>query len=255
LTLAAAIAASDSGTLQAQQPTARLVGRITKTDGLPAAGAEILMASRGLPTLSASDGSYELRDVPPGPQHIDVKLIGHRTISFDLDFVSGGVLQRNLQLELEPIPLEGVEARAANPLSPALQGFYDRRERGGGYFYTREEVTKMQARQFTDVLRRVPGARLQTVSGPFGTNYVLQLGRTTGLTRICPVLYYMNGTPFPLGPDAGINNYVVPDDLAGVEVYTGTSRVPPQFSSGPNNARCGVVVIWTFNGRAGRPGP
>ena len=60
-------------------------------------------------------------------------------------------------------------------------------------------------------------------------------------------------TPFPIGPDNSINNYVVPDDLAGVEVYSGASRVPPQFNSGPQNSRCGVVVIWTFNGR-GRPG-
>jgi hypothetical protein len=253
LALIATVAAARPGMPMPQQPPARLTGRITRSDGLPGAGAEILLTARPLQTLATSDGTYELRDIPPGLQRIEVKLIGHRTISLELDFETGSLVRRDLQLELEPIPLEGVEARTANPLSPALQGFYDRRERGGGYFYTRDEIGKMQARQFTDVLRRVPGASLQPVNGPFGTSYVLQLARTTGLTRLCPVLYYMNGTPFPVGPDNSINNFVIPDDVAGVEVYSGASRVPPQFNSGPQNSRCGVVVIWTFNGR-GRPG-
>jgi hypothetical protein len=253
LALTATVAAARPGTLMPQQPAARLTGRITRSDGLPGAGAEILVTARPLQTLAASDGTYELRDIPAGPQRIEVKLIGHRTISLELDFETGAVVHRDLQLELEPIALDGVEARASNPVSPALQGFNERRERGGGYFYSRDEITRMQARQFTDVLRRVPGATLQPVNGPFGTSYVLQLSRTSGITPLCPVLYYMNGTPFPVGADNSINNFVVPDDVAGVEVYTGASRVPSQFNSGPQNSRCGVVVIWTFNGR-GRPG-
>jgi hypothetical protein len=254
VTLAAGIADAPAS-LAAQVPPARLSGRVTTPDGRPAAGVQLIVLVLEIRTSTAADGTYEIREIPPGPQSVEFRLIGHRTAHLDLDFQSGTLLQRDVQLEVQPIPLDSLEARAASPvISPQMQGFYERRERGGGYFYTREEVGKMQARQFTDVMRRVPGATLQPVNGPFGTSYVLQLARTTGLTRICPILYYMNGTPFPIGPDNSINNYVVPDDLAGVEVYSGASRVPPQFNSGPQNSRCGVVVIWTFNGRGRAPG-
>ena len=57
--------------------------------------------------------------------------------------------------------------------------------------------------------------------------------------------FYVNGAPFPLTHDVAINNYVSPDEVAAVEVYTGTSQIPAQFSSSQYNARCGVVVIWT----------
>jgi hypothetical protein len=245
-----------AASLSAQLPSARLIGRVTAPDGRPAAGVELVLVGLTVQTLSIADGTYELRDIPPGPHNLEVRLIGHRTVLMQLDFASGSAVTRDVQLEVEPIPLDPVNARAANLLTPAMQGFHDRRVRGGGYFYTRDDIKKMQARQFTDVLRRVPGATLQTVAGPFGTSYVLQLARTAGLSnRVCPVLYYMNGTPFPVGNDNGINNYIVPDDVDGVEVYTGTSRVPAQFNSGPNNSRCGVVVIWTFSGRGGRPAP
>ena len=231
-----------------------MTGRVTTPDGRPAAGVEFVLVGLTLQTLSVADGSYELRDIPPGQQNIEVRLIGHRTVVIQHDFTSGGAVTHDLQLEVEPIPLDPVNARAENVLTPAMQGFYERRERGGGYFYTRDEIKRMQARQFTDVLRRVPGATLQSVSGPFGTSYVLQFGRTSGISRVCPVVYYMNGTPFPVVADNSINNYVAPDDLDGVEVYTGTSRIPPQFNAGPNNSRCGLVLIWTLSGRGGRGG-
>jgi hypothetical protein len=39
-------------------------------------------------------------------------------------------------------------------------------------------------------------------------------------------------------------------DIQGVEVYTGASDVPGEFAG--TNAGCGVIVIWTTNGRAER---
>jgi hypothetical protein len=49
----------------------------------------------------------------------------------------------------------------------------------------------------------------------------------------------------------GIDNFVRPDEIAGVEIYSG-SNLPPQFSGGQHSARCGVIVVWTHSGRRSR---
>jgi hypothetical protein len=39
-------------------------------------------------------------------------------------------------------------------------------------------------------------------------------------------------------------------DIQAIEVYTGASDVPGEFAG--TNAGCGVIVIWTTNGRASK---
>jgi len=146
-----------------------------------------------------------------------------------------------------PLPLETVTVTGDTMIVPGMRGFQERKERGTGKFFTREDIERMQVRLFSDILRRVPGMQVQSANGSYGQGMSIQTGRTQGISggRTCPVLFYVNGAPFPLTHDVAINNYVSPDEVAAVEVYTGTSQIPAQFSSSQYNARCGVVVIWT----------
>lgn len=40
-----------------------------------------------------------------------------------------------------------------------------------------------------------------------------------------------------------INDYVLPAEIAGLEVYTGAAALPAEFAG--YDARCGAAVIWT----------
>lgn len=44
-------------------------------------------------------------------------------------------------------------------------------------------------------------------------------------------------TPFSL------DQLPAPNDLEGIELYTGPASAPPQF--GGNERRCGVMLVWT----------
>src|SRR5438105_13047744 len=116
-----------------------------------------------------------------------------------------------------------------------MRGFEERRAAGGGHFFNRADIARMQPRVFTDVLRRVPGVQIQSVSGPFGPSDVIRMARTTGISgaRACPVLFYVNGTPFPVTSDISINQYIVPEDVVAIEVYSGASPIARTFQSTP----------------------
>jgi len=64
--------------------------------------------------------------------------------------------------------------------------------------------------------------------------------------------YYLNGSPLPITGDMSINHFVAADDIAAMEVYTGSSQIPPEFNSSLYGSRCGVVAIWTRNSLDGR---
>jgi hypothetical protein len=231
----------------AQEPT--LFGQITAADGRPLAGVQIQVAGLSVGALSGPTGRYELRAIPNGPHQLIIEHIGYRRLELTVDVSAGESARRDIALEVEPVALEDVEIVV--PRSGRLAGFFDRRERGAGMFYTREEIGSMQARLVTDVLRRVPGAQLRPVSGPFGTSLELTFGRGAGSAgfRGCPVAYFVDGVSFQVAPDQGINSFVQVQDVAGIEVYSGSARIPSQFNPSTGNSRCGVVAIWTWDGR------
>jgi hypothetical protein len=232
--------------LFAQQSAGALSGIVRATDGTALAGAQIVVPGVRDGVLSAADGRYQVSGVRPGDLVVEVRLLGYHTASRTLTFAADQPTEWDVTLDLEPIAVDPVEATGARARTPQLEGFYARRDRGTGTYFTRGEIEKMNVREMTDILRRVPGARVVAIQGPFGATNVLQLVRSQETSiRPCPISYYINGVPFPVRYEIGIDAYVRAQDVEAVEVYTGTSRVPPEFTSAGQTSRCGVVAVWT----------
>jgi hypothetical protein len=234
----------------AQERSGVVQGRVTGSGGAPLGNAQVVIVDAGLSTLSDAAGRFRLSGIPSGAQVLEIHFVGYQTGVHQVEIVGSEAVIVQVTMELQPVELEEVGVRGRAALPGHLQGFYDRRERGAGHFFTHEEIVRMQARAFTDVLRRVPGVDVRPASGRYGTAQSIQMGRATGIagSRECPVLYFLNGQRFPVAPELGINHFVRPDEIAAVEVYAGSSRLPPQFHGSRHNARCGVVVIWTRTG-------
>lgn len=239
-----------SAPAEAQDRASSVAGTVTGSDGLRLAQARIGLEGTGFGALTERGGRFRINGLPAGSQTLVVHAMGYRDARISVELVAGEVVQVAVTLEADPVALAALKVDAMAALPPQLQGFYDRRSRGNGHFFTREQIERMQPRQLTDVLRRVPGVMVDGVPGPFGTSQMVQTGRTTGLAgqRSCPLVYYVNGAPFRVSADIGINNFIRPEDVAGIEVYTGAAGLPPQFNSGIQNSRCGVIVIWTRRG-------
>ena len=231
----------------AAQEWGTLTGTVVGADSIPLADARIQVAGTGPTVASDRDGHFVLARVSPGTHVVEVRLLGYVGVLQRVEVGRGETVAVHIVLTLAPLPLAGVAVEAEAARLPAMRGFEERRAAGGGHFFNRAEIARMQPRVFTDVLRRVPGVQIQSVSGPFGPSDVIRMARTTGISgaRACPVLFYVNGTPFPVTSDISINQYIVPEDVVAIEVYSGASQIPSQFQSNLLNARCGVIVIWT----------
>jgi len=248
---AIAAAALAAAPLEAQRASSVLVGTVTDARGQPLPSAQVVVVGTRLTTMAEQAGRFRLDDVPVGVQTIEVVHVGYRTVSLALEMVEGEAVRFDVRLDLDPVDLDAVDVHALRTMPAHIRAFYERRSRGNGHFFTREQIGTMRARDVTDVLRRVPGAAIRNVSGPQGTSQSVQMGRTTGISgaRSCEAAFYMNGMPFPVRSDVGINSFVRPHEIEGIEVYSGASRVPSQFSASTHNTRCGVVVIWTRGGQ------
>jgi len=240
-------AQGEGGRSAKETPQGTLTGQVVTEGGIPIAQARIRIVGGTPLVLSGRDGRFTLSAIRAGDQVLEVRLLGYRAFDQLISVVAGQTLDVHVTLVAAPIPLKAVEIKGSPALRPVLEGFEHRRARGNGHFFNQAEIARMQPRVFTDVLRRVPGVILQPAAGSFGSNEMVRMNRATGITgaRNCPVLFYINGMPFQVTADLSINQYVAPEDVVAIEVYSGSSQIPPEFSANLLNARCGVIVIWT----------
>ena len=210
---------------------ANVLGRVLHSESR-AALPDAVIEMPGLELSASSDetGRFVFRDIPAGEHVLIVRYLGY--VDTTLVALTPHVLNQieiAINLRIVPVPDLLVQISALNAPSK-LTGFHRRRGQAGGHFITRQEILERDPLRTSDMLRRVPGVQL----GRGGDGHRMRIRG-----RNCHMSYFIDGIR---APGFNIDN-VMPEAVAGIEIYKGTSTVPPEFRGALTP--CAVIVLWT----------
>jgi len=190
---------------------------------------------------TAPDGSFTLPNVPDGTRRLTFRSPGLAQRHIQITAQEGQSALMLVTLRVAPAVVVQVDGP---PPDSRLTDFRQRRRQGNGTFFDRAEIERRNPRVLSDLLRNVPGVRLENFQG--GLRYVS--GRFRSLSPeagsgngACDMMIYLNGQPFP--SDAGTSDARIRvTEILAVEVYVAAGSVPREFAG--TNAACGVILIW-----------
>ncbi|OLC04125.1 MAG: hypothetical protein AUH78_27270 [Gemmatimonadetes bacterium 13_1_40CM_4_69_8] len=233
LLLSLTLIAGPPALTQTPQDSARLAGTVRSSiNGLPIA--DVMIAVRGTQLFDVSDsaGAFALTGLPSG--HQIVRILYRDSVSYEqrIDLKRGKTLTLAVLLDMDAVELAPivVEARSSRA-ERSLAGFYDRKQRGFGRFYTFRDLERRRSWTLRSLLGEA-GVQIRC-----GRGYCLPISWSG--TRYCVMSLFLNG--MRLSPDD--MDVIQVDDLAGVELYKRGFDVPMEFRYGFGD-NCGAVLMW-----------
>ena len=214
----------------------RLSGTVVTAVGAkPLGGAEVGIADG--PTTRANErGEWTLVGAPLGTRMLEVRAVGYYPERRSVNVVAGAAPVR-VALSTFKAVLETVRVNADRLSNRESSGFLERRRSGIGHFLTSEDVARRQPVVTSDLFRTVPGLTVER--SPLGSASIKMRGT---FEYKCDPAFYIDGVYMPDSSADTIDDLVHPNEVAGIEVYTGAG-LPPQFQKGLSG--CGSIVIWT----------
>jgi hypothetical protein len=231
LFVACVLAVSIAGAARAQDGIVR--GRVTDSAGVAIVDADVAIVEVHALTRTDVLGRFTLTKLPRGEYVVSVRRLGYQPAIVKA-VVGDMAYSYDVTLSQQAATLGGVDVNADMKLRLGIEDFYRRRASGsGGTFFTRNEITARNPRRTTDVLRNSPGLRIVASRNGNGVRF-------NGKRQCAPALW-IDGQEVR---DMELDNIPV-NDIEGMEIYSGPSTTPMQFSHGWSRTDCGAIVIWT----------
>jgi hypothetical protein len=205
-----------------------IMGTVRAADrGAVLPGARVVLLGTTLAVVTSSRGEFSFIGLVPGKYVIQASAIGYGTLSSEIVVKAKETLEVEFEAEAEGVRLPELTVAEKPNLPPE---FVRRSEGGGGRYFNREAIERRNAASLGDLLRTVPGLRVNCSSFPCRVQLIRQ--------RNCPMAYWLDGAPV----DPGTVLLQPPRDLDGVEIYSGLAETPPELFQ-PNT--CGALAVWT----------
>jgi hypothetical protein len=207
--------------------------------GQPIPNARVTVEGSGAATLSKANGDFVLDGVIPGTQTLDVRRLGYSPQEVAVEASSRQVAQVTVTMPDYVPTLETMRVTAAKESGLSQVGYLSRKKMGMGYYLDGDRLNTDGALRFNEVLRTVPGLRVQD-DGTGTGNLVVTSTRDA---RGGCVNYVVDGSPWTSMEPGDIDQFVRPNEVAAVEVYNGPGT-PAEFQRAGETS-CTTIVIWT----------
>ncbi len=234
---------TSGGDVQAQggQPAkpVRLSGVITDSTGVGIAGAEVQVIGDSAFVTTDGQGVFRLT-LRPGSYLIRVRAIGFHSLDqiIQVDSATTSIGRLTLTPAAAPartLPDVVVEAEPTPVyLTRAIdQGFFRHRRLGFGTFLTKEQIDAYFPLSVGDILRNIPGVRLE--SGEAG-------GTRVYFTRCSDAVgVWLNGVRIRAADHNVALALIHPKEIAAIEVYRGIAQIPAEY----RQDNCAAILVWT----------
>lgn len=200
----------------------------------PNAVSRVELEGTNVAVLTNDRGEFTLRDLPPGSRNILARHLGYAPQAVPVDLNPRERARVTLKLPKFVAVMDPIVVMARRNVALDKAGFNQRKKAGFGYFMDPEPISQMHANQVADILRMVPGLRVNY--GPHNEPIVSS-------TRGSPcVRYVVDDVPFTELESGDINNFITGSEVVAVEVYP-SGTAPPQYTGA--GGACAVIVLWT----------
>jgi len=232
-------AAGDTGAKPATlvRGRARVTGRIVNKYGQPIAGARVELQNTGAATKTRANGEFTLDSLPSGTQTLEIRQLGFSPTEVAVELSQNAPQNVTVKMTDYVPVLSEMRVTASRERGLSDVGFNDRKRSGMGYYLDADQLKNRQTTQFSDMLRTVPGVRVQPAGD--GTNVITSSRDPTGGC----VTFYVDGAPWQQMTPGDLDTYVRPEEVAALEVYNGATT-PAQFTQAGQSG-CTTIVIWT----------
>ena len=234
---------SEGAALPEMNPSDRLLrGRVTDTEQNPLSYASIQL-NGGRRFVADDSGRFSI-PVARGRIQLLVRRIGFNPDEVVFDAMPDTIVRIQMRGVATALPEITVSGRAAFA-SLDLNGFYQRMkdaEKGinHGYFITPEDLDFRKPNLILNMAESLPAVQVEhniltprkdILKGMDGCTMTVYLDRIRIVGGLGPAA------------DSYVNELVLPNHVAGIEIYPRAVGAPPQYQS--LNGKCGVVLIWT----------
>jgi TonB family protein len=210
-----------------------VTGMVSDSVGIGIAGANLSLVGSAQ-THTNAEGAFRFQGVTPGEQRLVARRIGFRPETLMVAVPADRGVQVQIRLRATALQVAPVVIAERARIMGPMRGFWERRERGVGHFFTAEDIERRHPRAVSELLRTLPGTRI---------NYIGGQSVITFRGMRCAPLIWVDGAPATAG-------YLDPDlftvtSLAGIEVYPGPATVPAELTWLRGKSTCGVIAVWT----------
>jgi hypothetical protein len=253
----------------AAQLSAQTVVRVSVRDSIGRALPNADAVIRNVPPPREWPGSVFLfAGLAKGSYLLSVRAVGYTPSNQVLQVEDADTTDVVVRLARAPQQLDPVVTTAseADPISPRLRAFEERRRTGLGRFFTRSVLAEKEHSTLDNLLRSVTGIHLIRRPIGCGGGYALASGRGGQALEAQSWMACMGSRRGPVDVTFAVacyyaiyldgmrlwtpGNYEPPNvqsvtiaSLDAIEVYRGPSELPMQYQ-GVGNA-CGAILLWT----------